>query len=430
MRRGKETTSAEAPSGGCRAHGGGFFKRLSSFVHLHSLSKNNLRLTINDLERKAIFPPGRKRGLILPAVLLALLSCQRPFLDHYNQLATDRPGESCLTAFPDADLKLPLAVVNEKNLRGTAVGAFISLGRQCAFVTANGYFYTMDKEGFNKAASTRPAKGISTAPVYKNGRLYIAAEWDKTGLSVYDFAQQKTVRKLDGAFSVSTPIIYKNRIFHAQKNGFIGCFNAKTLRKIWQTDIQDQIRNSLAFDGEFIFSASLSGKIIALVPESGSIVWQTELRETVRAAPLVSSSFLIVATVSGKLFLLDKGTGKIKKTTDLHQPLFSTPSLHGKRLYLGGSGGGFFAYDLKQDSLLWSKQLEGALTVPALILKDKIVVGTSRRRLYILNKKNGTILQQMELDGRLSALPLPYAQGLILGYEYKKLAFLKNRVTK
>ncbi len=383
---------------------------------------------------KAIFKPllfqwkkvvKGKWIILFPSLFLFLFSCQRPFLERSNQIATNRPAAFYNPYFSDADLKLPLTLVNEKNLRGTAVGSFIPLEKQFALVTANGYFYTMEKEDFQNAARLRPSKGASTAPAYANGQMYIASEWLKTGLNIYDFSRQKIVWALENAFSVSTPIVWQNKIFHAQKDGIIRCLNAKTYREIWRLDMQDQIRNNLAFDGELLFTATLSGKIRALVPESGSVAWQTKLHETVRAAPVATSSFCIIATVSGNLFLLDKQTGKIRFTKNLQQPFFVTPSVHTDRLYLGGSGGGFFVYDLSGDSLLWKTQLDGALMVPALILKNKIVVGTSRRQLYILDKTDGSLLQQMELEGRLSALPLPYDRGLIVGYEYKKLAFLK-----
>ncbi len=369
--------------------------------------------------------PKTASAFSLSLAFLLLISCHRPYLEQPVIKDTDESNEFNNVHFIKADLKLPLTAVTETNLRGTAVGAFIPLGKQFALVTANGYFYTMEKKGFENAANSRPARGISTAPAYADGRLYIASEWNKTGLNVYDFSQQKIVWELENAFSVSTPVIWQNKIFHAQKNGIIRCLNAKTFRKIWQNDVQDQIRSSLAFDGEYLFAASLSGIIQALVPESGSLAWQTELNETVRAAPATSASFVIVATVSGKLFLFDKRTGKIKFTKNFQQPFFTAPAVYENYLYICSSGGKISAFDLQSKTLLWTKELEGAAMVPPLILSTKIIVGTSRRQLYILDKNDGSVLQQMELEGRLSALPLPYDQGLIVGYEYKKLTFLK-----
>ena len=372
----------------------------------------------------------RKINLLLIFFIVLLFSCQRPFLEqvpaeqgqfYYTQnVSYDRAN------YIDAQIAFPLSVVKDKSINGTVAGMVLPVNDQIIFATANGFLYTMEKGSFRNSANFRPVRGISTAPTYFNGRLYIPSEWNKTGFSVYDLLTREIVWELENSFSVSSPVIWRNKIFHVQKDGHIFCFDESVSQEIWHTELEDQIINSLAFDRELIFAATLQGKVIALVPESGAIAWQTKLQEPIHATPVLSKDMIIIVTVQGNLFLLSKRTGKIIFTKNMQVPLFTTPSTDGMHFYICASNGRLTTFNLKTHSIQWERQLEGSITVPALILNDKIVVGTDQKFLYVLNKEDGTILQKLELEGRLRTLPLPHRQGLIIGYEYRKLAFLKG----
>lgn len=376
----------------------------------------------------------KNQGLIRPFLLIVsflLWACHKPYLEKgYSEIAKDQPvaiQDYSNAHYSDSDITLPLAIQNKRNLNGTVSAGFLSVGEKLIFSTQNGFLYTMDKGTFNHSGNTRPARGVSAKPALYKNRLFIAAEWLKSGLSVYDFDAHQIIWQEAKGYSVTSPIIRDERLFIAQKDGRVRSLNPKTFQEIWHFDTNESILNNLALDQTLLYVLNANGQLSALQPESGRRIWQFEIGEAVKTSPVLSNQYLMIASLSGKLYLIDTKLQSMELVFDIRSPIFRSPSAGTDLFFIGASNGQIIAFDPLNKQVKWQRTLEGPFSDSPLILKSKIVVGTDQKKLYILDKTDGAILQELDLDGRLSCMPLVFDEGLILGMDFRKIVYLKRK---
>lgn len=372
--------------------------------------------------------------IFLVATLFVFGACHKPYLENpQNESPTEwvhQNSDFTNAHYVDDELELPLTVISKKNINGTVSGGFIPVGNQMIFATYNGFIYTMNKGTFAKVAHTRPAKGISTRPTLYNTHLYIAAEWIKSGLNVYDFTTKQVIWEDKEGFSVTSPIIHNNRLFIAQKDGVIRCLNPRTFQEIWKFNSNQPILNNLAFDQTFLYALTAKGMLFALVPESGTQAWKVDIGEAIQTSPVILNQYILVTSLSGKLFLINTDTHQSEFFYDMKAPVFQTASASGNLFFIGSSDGHLIAFDPESHKIIWEQTIEGPPSASSLVLKSKLVVGSDQKRLYILNQSDGSIIQELKLNGRMSCLPLVHDNGLILGTDFRKLVFLKKGETE
>ena len=130
--------------------------------------------------------------LIVPFLLW---TCHKPYLEKgYSDIPSDQPStipDYSNANYSDSEITLPLTIQTKKNVNGTVSAGFLAIGKKMIFTTHNGFLYSMDKGTFAHSGHTRPARGISALPAKFKNRLFLSAEWLKSGLSVYDFSIRK-----------------------------------------------------------------------------------------------------------------------------------------------------------------------------------------------------------------------------------------------
>ena len=181
---------------------------------------------------------------------------------------------------------------------------------------------------------------------------------------------------------------------------------------------------------ERIYIAMKNGDVVALNADSGSFLWQRQLLLSNEAAVLselkvpaaapvsIPSEFsgrredmLAVPVFQGELFFLSLLDGSTLMSRNISSK--SSPLHVGKRLYVAGANGFLMALDAAGGETLWKQQLSsGELTGPVL-WQQNLWVADEFGMVFRLNL-DGKLLASVELDGRIDLAPVVSSDGVLV----------------
>jgi outer membrane protein assembly factor BamB len=118
-------------------------------------------------------------------------------------------------------------------------------------------------------------------------------------------------------FSRLSPVVYKDTVFVASRNGIVKAIDIKTGNEAWRTDLRvnpsflpwedddsAKLAGGLSQAYGKIFIGSELGEIIALDRETGDIAWRKKVPGEALSAPAAGDGLLYVNLGSGKLIAL------------------------------------------------------------------------------------------------------------------------------
>ncbi len=141
--------------------------------------------------------------------------------------------------------------------------------------------------------------------------------WDSTigsGVAHYESALQ--------------PIIVKDTVYAASREGLVAAFDLKTGKRKWQFDLRKpegsslwrrigavwsgdnaRISGGLSFGYDKLYFGTENGDVVAL-SAAGELVWRVEVKGEVLVKPAVGDGLVVVATGSGTLIALHPDNGE------------------------------------------------------------------------------------------------------------------------
>lgn len=162
---------------------------------------------------------------------------------------------------------------------------------------------------------------------------------------------------VDDYFSRLQPVLAYNKLFAADREGYVLALNPENGDEIWEIDISRPSKEKSFWNLYGLFAGSISAKIsggltsaydsiffgtedgivYALNQEDGSIKWQTKVPSEVIAKPAADSGIVIVNTVSGTLVGLDAITGEIKWQNESDVPPLTLRGVSAPTASAGGA---------------------------------------------------------------------------------------------
>lgn len=124
-------------------------------------------------------------------------------------------------------------------------------------------------------------------------------------------------------FSRLSPVVYKDRVFVASRDGDIKAIDIESGDVIWQTDVREnpafwpwadddsaKLSGGLSQAYGKIYVGSEKGEVIALDRETGDIAWRQKVPGEALSAPAAGDGLLYVNLGSGKLVALHPDEGE------------------------------------------------------------------------------------------------------------------------
>jgi outer membrane protein assembly factor BamB len=145
-------------------------------------------------------------------------------------------------------------------------------------------------------------------------------------------------------------------------------------------------------DGERIFVSSIDHTVSAVDIKTLKVLWQENIEASVPGSPAIGADgMLYVGSLASVLEQFDPAGGDHKSVMDAKNWIWSSPTASGDSLYFGDIDGNFYSYNTAEGSLNWSNQPGGSITASAFARDDRVVVATETGYIYVIGA-DGKIL--------------------------------------
>lgn len=159
-----------------------------------------------------------------------------------------------------------------------------------------------------------------------------------------------------------SPIIVKDTVYAASREGLVAAFDLQSGKRKWQFDLRKpagssfwqgisdvwsgdnaRISGGLSFGYDKLYFGTENGDVVALTAE-GELVWRTEVKGEVLVKPAVGDGLVVVATGAGTLIALHPDTGEERWQFENEQPVLtlrgtSEPVIEGGGVIYGSGSG-------------------------------------------------------------------------------------------
>jgi outer membrane protein assembly factor BamB len=147
----------------------------------------------------------------------------------------------------------------------------------------------------------------------------------------------------------------------------VHAINARTGKRIWRFEADNEVNTSAAYWHRRIFIASDSGTLYSLNAKTGKLIWTGQQRA--------------------------------------HEFFYATPTVAYGRVYIGSTDGTMYVYGAKSGRLLWARPLGSYIYGAAAVYKRQVFVGTYDGRFYALDAATGDVRWQIDAGGAVHAAP-------------------------
>jgi len=239
---------------------------------------------------------------------------------------------------------------------------------------------------------------IRTSPTAANGKVFVVnSESQLFALSGDSGNELWSSRGLpEGASMLSnvSPAVSGNTLVVSYSSGEVIAVDMNTGAPRWtdsvsggavgasMTNIGDAARPVI--DGDIVFAASASGRMIATAAKSGERVWSKDIRAG--QTPWVAGDSVFVVDVNGRVYALARKTGKTRWITPLPDDrLWTGPILAGGKLWAVSSKGLLVGLEAKSGEITSRVPLENPVFIPPVVASGRMYVLTDKANLIALN---------------------------------------------
>lgn len=215
---------------------------------------------------------------------------------------------------------------------------------------------------------------------------------------------------------LSSPVIADAMVIFGTDSGIVYALDGRSGNQKWSFDTGDTIRTSPALYGDMVIFSVKSGSLFSLSTSSGDQVWKVDVStETVPADEFALSSVLVagdtafVCDISGELVALRADTGTILWRTKIGTGICSAPSTDGMRVFTtssSGAGGRLVAVDGVSGEIIWSVNLTSKPSTFPVTNGELVIVSTADGTTNAFDALDGEMRWWMKTLNEVLAPPL------------------------
>ena len=211
-----------------------------------------------------------------------------------------------------------------------------------------------------------------------------------------------------------TPVIAEGRVFAANGDGDVTCYDAQTGKKLWSRDLEVAITGGPGTDGDVVVVGSDDGDVVAMLAGGGDELWRARVSTEILAAPRLADGVVVVRTIDGKLFGIDRSSGKRRWIYDRSVPVLtlrgtSPPAVARGIAVNGFDSGRLVAVSIEDGETVWEArlatprgrtELERLVDIDAepLIVDGTVFAVTYQGRIAALDLLTGDVLWRRDMS--------------------------------
>jgi len=209
--------------------------------------------------------------------------------------------------------------------------------------------------------------------------------------------------------NVPSPVIYKGKVFVS--GGFGSkqyyAFEAKTGKKIWSVDLDDDGPSSAAIVDDIIVFNTESCTIFACKAETGEQIWSYWLGDPLMSMPTIANGIVFTSYPAGytqnnvdeieqqqlnNSLNTNQSSNQVKDIQKIKLPILNSHVL--------------IAIELKTGKILWQKRIDGDVMSAPVAVHEDLYVSTFSGTLFKFKQKTGEILSAKSI--RATSAPVIY----------------------
>lgn len=204
------------------------------------------------------------------------------------------------------------------------------------------------------------------------------------------------------------PVYSSGALFVADHKGRLVVVDAESGNKIWELKTKQPFSGGPGLDAERLYMGTIDGRVIAYDRENGQELWNAQVSSEVLAPPASADGIVVVRCIDGRVFGLDADNGRRLWIHDHSVPLLT---LRGNADLLVRAGIAFVGYDdgsvtslrVADGSVVWAQTIvspEGRTELARLadvgkqmvIIASDLIVSSYKSRLVSLAADSGRML--------------------------------------
>jgi outer membrane protein assembly factor BamB len=253
------------------------------------------------------------------------------------------------------------------------------------------------------------------------GRVYLAQQ---KGLF---FALDAKTGKVDwkkrlGRCAASSPTIGKGVVYQAYMHpveclqgqagadGFLVAWDADTGRELWRYESKP-IESSPLLRNGVLYVGTWNNEVIALNAKTGRRKWRFQADNEVNTSAAYWKRTIYIGSDGGTLYAINARNGKLRWSAQSNSRFgsrefwYATPTVAYGRVYIGNTDGTMYVFGAKSGRLLWARPLGSYIYGGAAVYRRKVFVGTYDGKFYALDAATGDTIWQIDARGAVHAAP-------------------------
>ena len=168
---------------------------------------------------------------------------------------------------------------------------------------------------------------------YPSGDLLALKVSDGTAVWSESLARSRTTSQLTGLADAASPAIDNGVVFAVGHSGRMVATQIGSGERLWSLNVAST--QTPWVSGASVFVVDLSGQLMAIARNEGTIQWTVQLPSAKTwAGPVLAGGKLWLVSSNGKLVSVDALSGRIASQQDLGDPVYVPPVVAKRRMYV------------------------------------------------------------------------------------------------
>ena len=216
--------------------------------------------------------------------------------------------------------------------------------------------------------------GSVTAPLaFDDNALYVGTE---DGVAMRLEPEKGHIQwraRLNGAIRAS-PMVTEHGIVVATSESMLYLLDRNTGTVRRKLELPGPVSATPASDGQFVYLATLNGRIVAVHLASWTAIWDRSAGDAVYGAPALVADTLYVLARDGRLWVIPVTTPDFATSHPLDIVATAGPTPLVSGVLVGSVTGEVLLVDPRTGSIRWRAQVEGPIEEPPLVQNRQVVV--------------------------------------------------------
>ncbi len=312
---------------------------------------------------------------------------------------------------------------------GVASNALLAKGDFLFVTTLHGELHLIDILTGKRIGRQKFDEPISASAALHDDIIFIPLANGDNTLIAYDLVRGKEFWKKKLGPVEAAPLIHREILFAAARNGTLYAIDPKTGTEEWKYETGRMVYSSPAATESSVFVGTTAGIVYALNYQNGEVVWKSDTLRTIMSAPVVGGDYLYITSRDSLVYCFDTTTGEKVWTRNVGARIYSATAIGDEYLIVGTAAGDVIALIPETGEEQWRFSAKSVVNATPLIGGNFVYSVSLDNNVYVLDKRDGVLHWSFDVGSRLKTTPLLHGNRLILCAEDRRVYSFTQKIS-